>query len=163
MLHLGQSCKEREWMSTFGSHKTDLGTGFNGAERSPVITEPCCRISRVWVGAVGNCGWSIFKTTLSRPGSAASCGGYQWELFLVAFSGFPQGKKRLKLKSPGKEGWRGPVQQGASFLCSKPELPISFLAEPQMPLKASWDGELSFSMLQPLAESQSPSTWSVFS
>lgn len=46
--------------------------------------------------------------------------------------------KMLKLKSTGKEA-KGMLQFSGLLLCLKPELPVLFLADPRMSLKASRD------------------------
>lgn len=49
----------------------------------------------------------------------------------------------LNTESTGKEA-KGMMQFSGLLLCLKPELPALFLADPRMPLKASWDGALVF-------------------
>lgn len=117
-------------MSTFRSHKINSNMGLNGADRSLVITELCCRAS--FVGGV-----AIFEITARDPSygvlvRSISCG----------FLEFCQ-DKTLKLKSTGKEA-EGMMQFSGLLLCLKLELPALFLADPRMPLKASWDGALVF-------------------
>lgn len=150
-------------MSAFGSHKIDLSTGFSGADRAPVITELCYRISYVWVCDIGNCSWSISKAMWKQ----ACLGFFIWGFLVGATScGF---FRLFSIKK--KKSWNLNLQEnkvkGALCSCVVHSSALSqscpFCSWQILGCHLSPGMESLSSMLQPLAESDSPSTSSVFS
>lgn len=152
-------------MSTFGSHKRDLSTGFNGADSSLVIPELCCRISYMWVCDIRNCSWSIFKVMCKQAWLSFFIWGF---LVGAIFCGF----FRLFSIKKKKKSWNLNLQEKkvkgvvCSYVVHSPALSQScpYCSWQILGCHRRLPGMQSLSfMLQPLAESDSPSTWSVFS
>lgn len=154
-------------MSTFGSNKTDWSVGFNGAGRSPVIPELCCRISYVWVCDTGNCSWSIFRAMWKQDWLSFFIWGFLVGTISCGFLRLFSMKKKKKTNPSWNLNLEEKKVKGA--VCS---YVVHSAALSQSCPYRSWQIlgchrrlpglESLYFMLQPLAESHSP-TWSASS